>query len=113
MIFSNYGLTKHKEGCHSSEDCPPVSMIFSCNLCKREFTDSKYLKQHIGGQKCKKRQAYLEKTASFSLNVSESPSSLLIRTEVSVQLIDQVIPNGHVSRLYAVSARKLARILKA
>ena len=73
---SNYGLTKHKKTCTKpAVDASFKTPVFTCEVCHRTFTQRRYLTQHKGGKKCDKRREVLERTSSFTLALTESPSS--------------------------------------
>ena len=72
---SKYGLTKHIENCSRPADVSK-SVGFPCPVCQKVFGEERYLKQHQGGKKCETRRAFLEKTASFTLALTDSPGSV-------------------------------------
>lgn len=75
FFCSQYGLTKHKEVCTRPALNNPAIILFTCRDCTQTFTEKRYLLQHAGSKKCAKKKAVLDKTASFSLALSESPAS--------------------------------------
>ena len=85
FVFSNYGLTKHIERCDGVgiEQTATRTLQFTCSLCQRSFGEERYLKQHVGGRKCVQRKNLLERTASFTLALTESPASLSRHSSLS------------------------------
>ena len=90
-------------------------MMYSCTNCDQKFAETKYLNQHIGGKRCYQRKEYLQKTSSFTLALSASPSSPsnqtgtrdcgMVRIEVFVVYLIEILV-----RLGACFARRPARI---
>ena len=78
-------------------------------MCLRTFNEERYLKQHIGGKKCEQRRAFLEKTSSFTLALSESPAS--IRNLSTASESDKVRISLLFSHFYWSSSSKNALIL--
>ena len=80
IICSASGLTRHQSKCSEAPITTGTStlraMVFPCPLCSRNFGQKRYLDKHMGGKKCEQRKAFLEKTASFSLALTGSPSSV-------------------------------------
>lgn len=78
-------MTKHREKCSGVglEASVTISLQFTCLLCQRSFGEERYLKQHVGGRKCVQRRNLLEKTASFTLALTESPASITRQSSLS------------------------------
>ena len=78
-FFSKYGLTKHMEVCTRSA---PLSssqgnLVYTCEVCKRTFGERRYLLQHAGSQICSRRKQVLDRTASFTLALTDTPGTVL------------------------------------
>ena len=75
IYFSLSGLTRHKAVCVGEPGVlPGPSLQFRCSACHRTFSEKRYLKQHMGTNKCERRSEFLENTGSFSLALTESPA---------------------------------------
>ena len=59
---------------HEPSVLPGPSLQFRCSACHRTFSEKRYLKQHMGTNKCERRSEFLENTGSFSLALTESPA---------------------------------------
>ena len=79
------GLSRHKEVCTRPSSDTSKSLMFTCGECQRTFGEERYLKQHTGGKKCQQRRQFLERTASFSLALTESPGSVRLNATSSVR----------------------------
>ena len=76
-LFSKYGLTRHKASCtQTAPTSTPGSLVFTCDSCKRTFGERRYLLQHVGSKRCISRKQVLDKTASFTLALTESPGTI-------------------------------------
>lgn len=76
LFCSLSGLTRHKDVCDGQPSLVAgKALVFTCTACQRTFNERRYLKQHMGGKKCERRKEFLQKTASFTLALTASPSS--------------------------------------
>ena len=55
-------------------ELPGPSLQFRCPACHKTLSEKRYLKQHMGSNKCERRREFLENTGSFSLALTESPA---------------------------------------
>ena len=79
---------------------PGPSLQFRCSACQRTFSEKRYLKQHIGTNKCERRREFLENTGSFSLALTESPAQ---PRSLSVSSVNSTRPDAEKVKNYFIS----------
>ena len=118
LCYSASGLSRHKSNCKGGDPSKSLSRSsIVCPSCNKTFGEKRYLEQHIGGKKCQQRKEFLQKTASFTLALTDSPSSAATNAKRTLSSTDGELvsdPNkvgkvvNNISLRYiACSARKV------